>query len=153
MIVDKKIPFFLISKRIVKSLPYINTIQNVINILNTFGEDEEIDIYELRKNLKAPSTYNEVLKEIEKDTIILKEIMRTAIINAISPEKAFVVSITKYITYLKEILNSDLFDSFILENFNLIRYDEYVNLVKKQTLNQKIREVLDSIEELRRNIL
>jgi len=83
----------------------------------------------------------------------LKEIMRTAIINAISPEKAFVVSITKYITYLKEILNSDLFDSFILENFNLIRYDEYVNLVKKQTLNQKIREVLDSIEELRRNIL
>jgi GTPase SAR1 family protein len=76
IIVDKKLSFSLVSKKIMKSLPYINTVQNIINILNTFEENEEIDIYEMRKNLKAPSTYDEVLKEIEKDMLNLKEIIR-----------------------------------------------------------------------------
>ncbi len=153
LVLNKKIPYPLLMKKIEKSLPYIKTVQNVISILNTFDEDEEIDIYDMRKNLKEPSTYDEVLTEIEKDMHNLKEIMRTTIINAISPEKAFIVSITKYITYLKEILNSDLFDRFILENFNLIRYDEYVDLINKQTQNQRIKEVLSNIEKLKNSIL
>ncbi len=146
---EKDSPLSILQK-LSETLEFIDSESDLFNLYQK--RKSARSLFEKRKELVPPSSYKEVINEVEKDIKSLKEIIKDAVVRAISLEKAFVVSIAKYVEYLKEIVNSEDFDEFILENFSLIRYDEYSKLIKTQTLNSEIRRTLETLERLSEKI-
>jgi acylphosphatase len=151
----KKIASFIISKRIPitllrrASFKFAEDFQGVLRVLENLAEYSQLSVYELRRELIPPRNYDEVLEEINRDLSILKQVLEEIIINAVYPEKSFVISTTRYVNQLKELINSEKFDDFLIENLPLLKRETYAEVSKKNTLNALLQELLEKIENFK----
>jgi len=151
----KKIAPFMVSKRIPISLlrrasfKFAENFQGVLKVLGNLAEYSQLSVYDLRRELIPPQNYQEVLEEINQDLSILKQVLGNIIINAVYPEKSFVISTTRYVNQLKELINSEKFDDFLIESLPLLKRETYAEISKKHTLNALLQELLEKIENFK----
>jgi hypothetical protein len=151
----KKIASFITSRRIPipllrrASFKFVENFQGVLKVLENLAEYSQLSVYDLRRELIPPQNYQEVLEEINQDLSILKQVLESIIINAVYPEKSFVISTTRYVNQLKELINSEKFDDFLIESLPLLKRETYAEISKKHTLNALLQELLEKIENFK----
>jgi hypothetical protein len=154
-IIKKHLNADFIIRQIAKSTPYISTIVNVLELIENFAEEKknsQISFEEIRKEIKPPQNYEDVLNEINRDIENLKDIIEKAVIRAIHPEKSYMVSLTKYVESLKTLLSDDIFDDFIYENAPIFLYEKYTQKAKSEAFNQRVQILLEDIKNLKNKL-
>ena len=131
------------------TIPIISTkIKKALNdYLPDFIEDtpKKDELYSIFENIKPSTTKDELLVELNEDIEILKEILKTAVIQAINLELPF---ITSFIDQNKKIIESQKeIDRFIQVNFSKIKYQE---LGKSEEIKVQLQEKKRVIENIRK---
>ena len=110
---------------------------------NNKNEDE---LYELFESVRQSRTKGELLEELNNDIELLKEILKTAVIEAINLELPFISS---FVDQNKKIIQSEKeIDSFIQHNFHKIKYKELGKSEETRVLLEEKKRVMQNIKQL-----
>jgi len=110
---------------------------------NSKNEDE---LYELFESVRQSRTKGELLEELNNDIELLKEILKTAVIEAINLELPFISS---FVDQNKKIIQSEKeVDSFIQHNFHKIKYKELGKSEETRVLLEEKKRVMQNIKQL-----
>ena len=158
----KNIPIYIAMKIIEESSKKFKTINkdnvkilsNKIHIhieeyldKNRTNQNELNDFF---KSVKQSETKEELLDELNKDIELLKEILKTSVLEAINLELPFV---TSFIDQNKMIIQSEEeLDRFIQLNFNKIKYKELNQFKEQKEIYEDKKRVVKNIETLLFNL-
>lgn len=122
-----------------------STIETYLEKNQPKDKDELHQLFEL---VSQSQTTEELVDEINSDIILLKEILKTAVIEAINLELPFV---TSFIDQNKKIIASQKeIDGFIQTHFNKIKYEE---LSKSEEIKVQLEEKKRVIENIKKLLL
>jgi len=122
-----------------------STIENYVEENQHKDKDELHQLFEL---VNQSQTKEELVEEINSDIVLLKEILKTAVIEAINLELPFV---TSFIDQNKKIIASQKeIDGFIQTHFNKIKYEE---LSKSEEIKVQLEEKKRVIENIKKLLL
>jgi hypothetical protein len=108
--------------------------------------------FEIRRYLKDPSTYEEVVEEIAYDVELLKTIMKNSIVNAINVEKSFVVAATNYINALKELTEKQTFNKFVASIVRILKAEQFNQLENLQKYKIILDKIIEQFKKLSINL-
>ncbi len=133
-----KYPFAYIMEKISK----VKSIEQFKNLMDRL-EDEGL-------TPKKPKSYADVVEEIKRDLLNLKEIVESSVIRAINVEKAFVNSTSIYVRTLISKLNSDEYLALvkgIVQQLSVkgAKYDELQK-------SFRIRDIVDDLKKLKETL-
>jgi GTPase SAR1 family protein len=114
--------------------------------------DKDTYIDNLLKDLKPSETLQEVLEEINTDIDFLRDLLKHAVINAISLEVPFVSTINNQIRTLQDKKSSDEFIDFLAEYVKRIRFQEFEKSEKEKAVYQNRKRVVVAIQDLLHNL-
>ena len=125
--------------------------KNIEKYLQDNNSTQEIDaLHKLFQSVKQSETKEELLEEINSDIKLLKEILKTAVIEAINLELPFISS---FIDQNKKIIESKKeVDGFIQTYFNKIKYNELGKAEEIKVLLEEKKRVIVNIKKLLVNI-
>lgn len=138
----------------------LRRINNELEDLQEFGSksknDEKItsDSYNKFFIGKNTSQNEDTIRQyIEKDIKILQQVLQNVALNAINIEKPFLSLETHTIEKMRELLDSDEFDSFLNANISLILSEQFRDIEEeenkrriKQEICQKIKTILEQMK-------
>jgi hypothetical protein len=108
------------------------------------------ELHQLFESVKQSQNKKELLEEINSDILLLKEILKTAVIGAINLELPF---ITSFVDQNKKIISSKKeLDSFIQKNFSKIKYEELNQSEELKVQLEEKKRVIENIKKLLSNI-
>jgi GTPase SAR1 family protein len=158
---------FIFNKKI-SVYRFIEKLQNKINGIHDEGDmiisfiddlaggvgfrDKDVYINNLLKDLKPSETLDEVLKEINTDIDFLRDILKVAVIKAISLEVPFISTINNQIRTLQNKKHSDEFMDFLAEYVKRIRFQEFEKSEKEKVVYQNRKKVVVAIQDLLKNL-
>ncbi|AGB41046.1 dynamin family protein [Halobacteroides halobius DSM 5150] len=134
-----------IAKTIIK-----RKLNNYLNEENFISEGTYLK--EITKQLTPAQTKDEVLQEINTDISHLKELLKEAVINAISLEKPFVSTVTKKIYRLIDKSDGEEFSDFYSKYTNKILYDEFSENERKEAIYKNRKKIIKKIKEATRKL-
>ncbi len=104
-------------------------------------------------NIKPPSTYDEVLDEINKDLENLKSLIELSVINAVNAEKAFVNSTSIYVRNIVNKLNSEEYLEFVKRMYDVlsvkgleVENEKILKMVRLGEIYTYLKETLKTLE-------
>lgn len=120
---------------------------NVDEYLNNNQNNENKDeLYKLFESVEQSQTKEELLEELNNDIELLKEILKTAVIEAINLELPFISS---FVDQNKKIIQSEKeIDGFIQHNFHKIKYEELGKSEETRVLLEEKKRVIQNIKQL-----
>lgn len=122
---------------------------------NYFNEEKSLKVQ--LNNLKESfclQTKEDMLKYLDEDIEILRDITEKSLIKAIGLERAFVSVITKNINLIRNSLKEngrEILNDWISENVAKIREDECADIIREQENNQIRKIIVQSIEKVLSN--
>lgn len=114
--------------------------------------DKDTYINNLLKDLKPAETLQDVLDEINTDIDFLRDLLKNAVIKAISLEVPFVSTINNQIRTLQNKKSSDAFIDFLAEYVKRIRFQEFERSEKEKVVYQSRKRVVVAIQDLLHNL-
>jgi hypothetical protein len=115
---------------------------------NTKDRDRETFFNNLTKDLKQSQSIDEVLNEINTDIQFLREILKNAVIKAISLEVPFVSTINNKIRILQDKKSSDEFVDFLSVYVKSIKFKEFAESEKEKIVFKQRADILKMIQEI-----
>jgi len=114
------------------------------------GQGNKDELHQLFESVNQSQTKDELLEEINRDILLLKEILKTAVIEAINLELPFV---TSFIDQNKKIIESQKeIDGFIQIHFNKIKYEELSKSEEIKVQLEEKKRVIENIKKLLQNL-
>ena len=107
---------------------------------------EEAIAKDSRKN------FEDVEREIEEDLEEFKKLIRKALIYAINPEKAFVITSGDFINKLIELFESKEGDEFFRENLEFVYFSKIKNIEQVRKRAELAKQGLDILQEINEKI-
>jgi ribosome-binding ATPase YchF (GTP1/OBG family) len=114
--------------------------------------DKDTYIDNLLRGLQPAETLKDVLDEINTDIDFLRDLLKHAVIKAISLEVPFVSTINNQIRTLQDKKSSDEFIDFLAEYVKRIRFQEFEKSEKEKVVYQNRKRVVVAIQDLLQNL-
>jgi GTPase SAR1 family protein len=115
---------------------------------NTSHRDKETFLTNLTKGLTQSQDLDEVLVEINKDIEFLREILKHAVIKAISLEVPFVSTINNKIRILQDKKSSEEFVDFLSVYVKIIKFKEFSDSEKEKVIYKSRADILKVFQEI-----
>jgi len=113
---------------------------------NNKAQGNKDELHQLFKSVNQSQTKEELLEEINSDIELLKNILKTSVIEAINLELPFISS---FVDQNKTIIQSEKeIDGFIQHNFHKIKYEELGESEEMRVLLKEKKRVIENIKQL-----
>jgi hypothetical protein len=115
---------------------------------NTKIRNKDTFLNNLTIDLKQSQSLDDVLTEINKDIEFLREILKNAVIKAISLEVPFVSTINNKIRILQDKKSSEEFVDFLSVYVKIIKFKEFSDSEREKVVYKNRADVLKIVQEL-----
>lgn len=106
------------------------------------------EMHERAKQTKSLRTKEDIIKTLDADIVILRDIMLKSVIKAMGLERAFISMISKNIDLIRDSIGKQCFVDWLAHNIEKIKENEFAVIAEKNMNNAARRNIVEAIKKV-----